>query len=303
MATLSAKVLSTSKVKLTVSGLDENFAYYRNIKWLVDGEFYDNSVTDPKDKKTEVSITITGLDAGTRYKFTAEIYRYDNNVELATLTTRATTDEEEDTGSFSIVTTTNSSVKISISYPNGADYSRVFIYKSGSSGSDAVNSDDADVYRTSSTYTFSGLSPNTTYKINVYFYTSKSASSVYYQCKVRNFTTEAAPNFNWTYAGYKNGTLVKGSQKISGYGFYVSASEWNELIDVTILKLKSKGKYSSSSYPMTTASNGSKFTAVMFNQVRFAIGSMVSTGIADKSKGDPILADDLNTLMDCLNQV
>ena len=295
MATLSAKALSTSKVKLTVSGLDGNYAYYRYIEWYVDGELYDDtSATEPGD--TSVTITIKGLDAGTRYTFKAKIYRYDNDDLLATLSAKATTDEEEDAGSFSISSTTETSVKISISYPNGASYCRVFIYE----GSTEISTSS---YLTKTTYTYSDLSPDTTYKINVYFYTSSSASSVYYQCTAQSFTTDSAPAFSWTYAGYKSGSLIKGSQKISGYGFYVSASEWNELINTTILKLKSKGKYSSSSYPMTTASSGSKFTATMFNQVRFAIGSMVSTGITDKSKGDPILADDLNTLMNCLNQV
>lgn len=94
------------------------------------------------------------------------------------------------------------------------------------------------------------------------------------------------------------------TSKVTGQQFNVTASEWNRLIqnvkDVHIYKL---GGYNSSSYPMSNVSSGQQFYAQRFNEVRFAIGSLNSTGISTKYKGDTIYASELNILKDKLNAI
>ena len=53
---------------------------------------------------------------------------------------------------------------------------------------------------------------------------------------------------------------------------------------------------------IATVSTGDTFHHDRFNEMRQAIGSMNSTGIEQKTSGNPILADDLNTLRDKLNE-
>jgi len=106
--------------------------------------------------------------------------------------------------------------------------------------------------------------------------------------------------FAWTYAGYHQGLLVTGPSKISGYGFFVGADEWNSLITYIRERYSARG-WSQAAYPMTNVSAGQNLTAALFNQVKNAIGSKVGTGIADKIHGNPILAADLNTLANSAN--
>ena len=70
--------------------------------------------------------------------------------------------------------------------------------------------------------------------------------------------------------------------------------------DMHIYKL---GSYNPSLYPMTNVSSGQQFYASRFNELRFAIGSLNSTGINNKYKGDTLFANELNTLKDKLNQI
>ena len=79
-------------------------------------------------------------------------------------------------------------------------------------------------------------------------------------------------NFSWT------------TPKVSGQPFLLTAVEWNSLINtVKEFHKYTLGYYNSDLYPMTTVSQGDIFYAARFNEVRFAIGSLVSTGISDKN--------------------
>ena len=116
----------------------------------------------------------------------------------------------------------------------------------------------------------------------------------------------------WYRAGYQSVTIPSSrpdkfywdTPKTSGLKFNIKASEWNRLIqnvkDMHVYKL---GSYNSSQYPMSNVSSGQQFYASRFNEVRFAIGSLISTGINNKYKGDTIYASELNILKDKLNQI
>lgn len=91
------------------------------------------------------------------------------------------------------------------------------------------------------------------------------------------------------------------NSKSSNKSFNVTAEEWNRLIDTVIAVHEYMGEYNESAYPMTKVEKGEPFYADYFNEVRFAIGSVYSTGLSDKSSGDPIKASDLNQLVTSIN--
>lgn len=126
-----------------------------------------------------------------------------------------------------------------------------------------------------------------------------------------SFTTPSLPPFAWTYAGVdSNGNLVYGSYKQSGLNYYVHSIEWNGLIDYIEEKYSDNGWSLSdlnngrpNTYPFNRASSGEDLTADTFNQIRFAIGSKISTGITERSRGDTIYASYFNVLKDKANQM
>jgi hypothetical protein len=96
---------------------------------------------------------------------------------------------------------------------------------------------------------------------------------------------------------------VAGSQKSTAYKIYVTAGEWNDLIDNIIAVWGYQGwscSLSSSDYVVS----GNQMLAAEFNKVRFEIGSKNSTGINSKTAGvSQILVADFNTLQEKLNEI
>ena len=143
--------------------------------------------------------------------------------------------------------------------------------------------------------TFSNLEPNTRYTVTaeILYLTPVDTEDV--STFSETFKTDPAPrpsNFSWD------------TEKVQGESFNVTASEWNRLID----KVKEfheyvHGEYNSTGYPMEYVESGDIFYAERFNEVRYAIGSLYSTGIQDKVSGDPITAADLNKIVDSLNSI
>ena len=100
--------------------------------------------------------------------------------------------------------------------------------------------------------------------------------------------------FTWTYAGYdEEGILTYSTDKIQGYGFFMAASEWNELIGF----IRSQGV----AVDTEDAVTGQHFTALQFNQVKNAINTKVATGLPDKVPNNVITAAELNILRDKAN--
>lgn len=135
---------------------------------------------------------------------------------------------------------------------------------------------------------FSGLQGNTTYNFVCNARRDMFAQSDYTDRVV--ITTESArpPKFSWTHP------------KVQGGEFNLTATEWNALCNNVNLVEQYKGIGQTS---FTPATQGANVLATMFNQVRFAIGSMNATGITNRYAGDPITAAHLNTLVTKLNEI
>ena len=161
---------------------------------------------------------------------------------------------------------------------------------------------------TGGAFTATGLISGTKYDIeaDIWFYSSGFGSPVGYYTTLYGVATTKVGVFAWTYAGVNaSGHLVQGGRKDSTYNLYLATSEWNRLVDIVRAKLTERNMYSESKYQLNNAYVYSEeyFTATKFNLVRFAIGSLVSTGLSNKVAGDDVLHSDLNLLMDKINLV
>lgn len=101
--------------------------------------------------------------------------------------------------------------------------------------------------------------------------------------------TAAFTSFQWTYAGLNaSGTPVSGNKKVSGYGIYVTAAEWNELVDLVNDATGSSIAHVSSGIAISatvvnrvanalgipTVSSGDELSASFFNQLRAAYNAL-----------------------------
>ncbi len=111
-------------------------------------------------------------------------------------------------------------------------------------------------------------------------------------------------SFDWTYAGCSLSPPfdpIPGKEKIQSLGFYVTAEEWNRLIQKVLAFRSYSGL---GPYTCDSAIRGDPLLAKQFNQVRAAIAAMRSTGLpSSKDAGDTITAKDFNDLVACLNAI
>lgn len=140
------------------------------------------------------------------------------------------------------------------------------------------------------TLTFGGLNPDTKYAIN--------ARNVPNNVPLHNalwigtgyFTTDPeGGNFEWTYAGLDfNGYPVEGTTKVAGLGVYITAIEWNELIDNINDKCGTSLGHVVSGMPISAA---------IANQAASALG------VTLVSFNSPMSAAFFNALMDAVNNL
>ena len=201
-------------------------------------------------------------------------------------------------------TTTNSSIKVRVtgldtSYNASNRYIDWWLYDEYGDEVDSELGKSVSANASSTSYvTFSGLDADTKYEV-VYelFYSSTEsgevdASAVGSEIIWTDEKEIDIAHFSWTTA------------KTSGGSFNVTAAEWNRLINKVIEVYDARGGYDTvdTRYPMTKVSSGDVFTAERFNEVRYAIGSLYSTGISEKNAGDIIYASDLNQLATSINK-
>lgn len=136
--------------------------------------------------------------------------------------------------------------------------------------------------------------------------TSSYGAGTAYSLAYSSIVTFTRPqNFSWTYRGINppspNGTIVAGSTKAQGYGFYVTAVEWSALCS----RINQFRSYTGrSQIGFGSVNQGDACTATSFNQVRNAIAPMNSVGLPGiKASGDPITANDFNAIVACLNAI
>lgn len=159
--------------------------------------------------------------------------------------------------------------------------------------------DRKDISYGNTEISWDGLTIGSTYKFKAHAYLLLDGGNMVLSVSYSNeltITVANRPNiFQWD------------TPKIQNQPFNIKATEWNRLIqnikDVHIYK---KGYYDSSAYRLTDVEKYWEFSHEFFNEVRFAIGSLsIPTGLADKSRGDPIIAHELdgtNSIIDILNR-
>lgn len=123
-----------------------------------------------------------------------------------------------------------------------------------------------------------------------YGFVQLNVNRLYYPAGIATVTIKGDGSFSWTYAGIDidTGAKIIGEQKIAGLGCYVSATEWNDLIDCV-----NQQKGTSLNY----VSKGDVITASTVNLVANALG------VAPVNTDDPIRANFFNNLMSSINTI
>lgn len=168
-----------------------------------------------------------------------------------------------------------------------------------------INADSSYSGYDSPNYTFSGLSPSTTYTIEGGAYTNAwySVDSKVVTTSSTGGGTDPDPdpwepppdptptrpsNFYWTWA------------KNSGGAFYVTATEWNALCN-KVNEFRAYKKLTH--YPLTYVYSGNLFSHAHYNEVRSALSDMTSNIPAWRYTGDLIYASDINQLVTAVNSI
>lgn len=165
----------------------------------------------------------------------------------------------------------------------------VSIYSAGSSSGN-------NGYTT--TATFTGLNPSTTYNSSaeIYYYNSNypsDSTSWGISNLSLSITTPSAPRpstFSWTYS------------KVSGGNMNLTATEWNSLCNNINLVRQYKGL---SNYYFETVYSGGTFLANHYNMAVYAIRAIsgYSSVLSIVNNGDIIYASLLNNLVSTLNSI
>lgn len=163
-----------------------------------------------------------------------------------------------------------------------------------------------NIFITSTSHSITGLAPATLYSILVQPYNGTVSG---FGDFVNVATLGARPsNFSWSFAGYHpiTNVLTLGSDKLSGYGFYISAGEWSELTSRINAFRVYKGLGATT---FTSVSFGTNFTATLFNQIITGMSGLSpyftggNTLPSTKSSGSNISASDLNMFKNCMNSI
>lgn len=155
-------------------------------------------------------------------------------------------------------------------------------------------------------YTVTGLSFETTYRIILRALDNdgNEASTANQSSGVVTTLPERPENWDWVYRGLDPVTElpVTGTTKSSGYGFYLTASEWNGFLNRIHAFEDYKGE---PHFSFTAASTGNNFTATQFNQAVNAISILdpATSPPSLVSSGQDITASMMNLLRTSLNSV
>lgn len=157
---------------------------------------------------------------------------------------------------------------------------------------------------TTGDFTWNGLNPDTDYQIEYYVSNTYGyfLDSAHVYGSIRTLAAIRPALFDWSYVGCDaSGTPVAGTTKSSNYQLYVTAIEWNFLVQNIIDVWEYKGWNNPG---LGFAVQGNDMLASQFNAVKKAIDIRNSTGIADKTADTSnVLYSDFNTLREKLNGI
>lgn len=163
-------------------------------------------------------------------------------------------------------------------------------------------------YTTSTTKTFSGLTPDTTYRVYLSWSTSTTGEGNY---DYEIVTTDPVSVERWSWSS-SNGSATT-AQTTSAYNAIVNKGNlsnfnykvWNDLVDKVVEAWHAQSGYFNTrylSYEETLMSSSDKvLTAERFNSLRYNIGLNASTGIQEVAPGDIVYGDYFITLANKLN--
>ena len=270
--------LSASATTITVTVSPGDFTYFKISCKTQSGVEYGGSAS----YSTSRTKTFTGLPSNTRFNIFCS-YSQNNYAQYGQVTGSVSTLIKP---TLYEVTASNTSTSIKVALSNYSDF-RYFKYAIQLLDGTTVGGSGS--YITSASYTFTGLSPNTTYNVFCnYSNNSSSAVDTALGITVTTAKTSRPSNFEWTNA------------KVTGQAFNLTAAEWNSFTARINAFRAYKGL---SNYSFTTAYTGNPFTAAMYTQAQNAIRGISGYGtyIPDAVKGGAITAYHLNQIRDELN--
>lgn len=298
MASFNVIRATTTSFVVEVSGLDTSYAYTRDFYWYVSwkdsgsSESYwrlMGSTLGVAPDSTSVTFIYRGIAwgyPGTQFYFAVDIFTGGTEDRLLWLTTSGTSASSGPVLSAQAAATTITATVTSLPFVSTDRYVywREWYYSPQYFGGQTITSGAS-----SASFTYTGLSPATTYGISAQIYKVGDTSDD------RNFidilylyvTTSSSENFEWDYAGCTaSGVPITGSQKNSDYRVYVSAAEWNRLVDCTNDLMGTS---------IGHVNPGMRISAAIFNQIANALGAL------PVSAGDYIMASAFNRLSHTYN--
>lgn len=169
-------------------------------------------------------------------------------------------------------------------------------------GSSKQSSGSLSAHASSTSCSFSGLTPNTDYTVSAHIRWSSTPTSGLDRTTIVSGSHMTKPGSTPPPdpEPERPGYFYWDTAKTSGAKFNLTASEWNRLIS-NINSVRSYLGYSSASF--TKAVAGNEFTAAMFNQARSAIITIsgFSGYISQATSGGKVYANMLNALRDGIN--
>lgn len=331
MVSIEIKDITSSSFYARVVGMDAGEGLTKSVSWQLNGESQAvDSSDDIADTSSESNwILFNNLDQNTEYEVIASVIYLEGAYWEPDLTEYVTTLEDDSGGGgedsyipdveniyIRQINTSDPATEIAVQARGfDTDYFEAnweltwYIHDPSLSGatlidiiSDEVPAGDSS----SSTSIFDGLSPETTYEIElrVRYYVNGGRNTEWFY---ETFSTESEssssnrPNkFEWD------------SPKIKGQPFNITAEEWGNLLDNINAVREYKGYSAISSTSNADAiarfyypSKGDNFLASMYNQCIYAFEDMelLDYNSYRVLKGDPITADAINFLVETINSV
>lgn len=287
MATFSIIRATATSFAVEVSGLSTAYAYNRDFYWYVSwkdsssSESYwrlIGSTLNVAPDNASVTYVYRGIAQGypgAQFYLAVDIRTSGTTDSISWLTTNGYSAASGPTLAASGVTSSTITATVSDIASTSVDrylywyrsdppsYSSWVYYSSQTLASNAQ----------SASYTYTDLSPDATYAVSINIYKAGDTSDAhnFIDWLMAYVTTTNGEEFEWDYAGCTAaGVPIAGSQKSSDYRVYVSAKEWNRLVD----RVNEK-----KSTTISHVSVGTYISAAIVNEVANALGApTVSAG-------------------------